>query len=157
MRGRPVISTDLERLHRTGRTGLTEAEAVARRAGGQGNDVRLKTSRTYAEIARDNIFTFFNIVLFGLALTLLLLGSPRDAFFTGAVALFNVVVATVQEVRAKQKLDQIALLTRPKATVIREGQPKAVDPSEVVLGDLLAAEAGDQIVVDGQVLGDDRC
>ncbi len=152
-----IMSPNLEKPHETPQAGLTETEAATRRDRGQGNDVRLKTSRTYVEIARDNIFTFFNIVLFGLALTLLLLGSPRDAFFTGAVALFNVVVATVQEVRAKQKLDRIALLTRPKATVIREGQQKAVDPSEVVLGDLLVAEAGDQIVVDGQVLSDDRC
>jgi cation-transporting ATPase E len=139
------------------RTGLTEAEAAARRAQGQGNDAKLKTSRTYAEIVRQNVFTFFNTVLFSLALLLLLLGSPKDAFFTGVVALFNVVVATVQEVRAKRKLDRIALLARPTATVIREGLDKVIDPGEVVLGDLLVAEPGDQIIVDGQVLGDDRC
>lgn len=59
--------------------------------------------------------------------------------------------------RAKQKLDRIALLARPTATVIREGQAKTVDPGEVVLGDLLVAKAGDQIIIDGQVLSDDRC
>jgi cation-transporting ATPase E len=151
------MNANREQTFATPPTGLTEAEADARRARGQGNDVRLKTSRTYAEIVRENVFTFFNVVLFGLALVLLLLGSPKDAFFTGVVALFNVVVATVQEVRAKRKLDRIALLTRPTATVIRDGQPKAVDPGQVVLGDLLLAEAGDQIVVDGQVLSDGRC
>ena len=150
-----AIEQELE-APRASRTpwGLTEAEAVARRARGQGNDVKLKTSRTYGEIVRENIFTFFNIVLFSLALLLLLLGSPKDAFFTGTVALFNVLVATVQEVRAKRKLDQIALLTRPRATIIREGREREIDPAGVVLGDLLVAEAGDQIIVDGHVLGD---
>lgn len=136
--------------------GLTEAEAAARQAQGQGNDVKLRTSRTYAEIVRENLFTFFNIVLFSLALLLFLLGSPKDAFFTGVVALFNVVVATIQELRAKRKLDRIALLAQPTATVIREGQEKVIDPGEAVLGDLLVAEAGDQIIVDGLVLSNNH-
>ncbi|NIO41614.1 MAG: HAD-IC family P-type ATPase, partial [Burkholderiales bacterium] len=45
-------------------------------------------------------------------------------------------------------------LTRPKATVIREGQERTIDPSEIVLGDVLRVRPGDQIVVDGQVVGD---
>jgi len=138
------------------RGGLTETEAAALRAQGQGNDLKLRTSRSYVEIVHENVFTFFNIVLFSLALLLLLLGSPKDAFFTGVVALFNVLVATVQEVRAKRKLDKIALLAQPTATVIRDGQEKVIDPDEVVIGDLLVAETGDQIIVDGLVLSNDH-
>lgn len=134
--------------------GLSEAEVAARRARGQGNDVALQTSRSYGQILRDNLLTFFNIVLFTVSLILLLLGSPRDAFFTAGVAVLNVFIATIQEVRAKRKLDQISLLTRPRATVIRDGLEKEVDPSEIVLGDVLVVEPGDQIVVDGEVIGD---
>ncbi|MGD8491948.1 MAG: haloacid dehalogenase, partial [Anaerolineae bacterium] len=137
--------------------GLSESEAVAHRERGLGNDVRLKTSRTYGDILRENVFTFFNMVLLSLGLLLLLLGSPKDAFFTATIALLNVVVATVQEVRAKIKLDRIALLARPKATVIRDGTERELDPSQVVLNDLLVASPGDQIVVDGQVVSDSRC
>jgi len=68
--------------------------------------------------------------------------------------LINVMVAVVQEVRAKKKLDHIALLTRPKATVIREGAEREIDPSEIVLGDSLVVGPGDQIMVDGQVIGE---
>ena len=53
--------------------GLSEQEVVARRAKGQGNDVRLRTSRTYGQILRENLFTFFNMVLFGIGLLLWLL------------------------------------------------------------------------------------
>ena len=94
-------------------TGLSEADAQQRRSQGLGNNVEVKTGRTYGQIVRGNLFTFFNIVLFSLAALLLLLGSPRDALFTGAIALLNAVIATVQEVRAKRKLDAISLLTRP--------------------------------------------
>lgn len=149
---RGVPSVSLGQTGERKRGGLTEAEVTARQSQGQGNDARLRTSRTYREILRENVFTFFNIVLFGLAFALLLLGSPKDAFFTGLIALLNVAVATVQEVRAKRKLDKIALLAQPMATVIREGQQNVIDPREIVVGDLLVAEAGDQMVVDGQVL-----
>ena len=56
-----------------------------------------------------------------------------------------------QEVRAKQTLDRIALLTRPTAKVVRDGRQREVGPEELVVGDLIAVEAGDQIVVDGRL------
>src|SRR5690606_11680147 len=60
------------------------------------------------------------------------------------------------EARAKRQLDQIALLTRPRAKVIRDGQARVIDPAEIVLGDVLVADTGDQIVVDGEVIGEGR-
>ncbi|GAB4527027.1 MAG: HAD-IC family P-type ATPase [Anaerolineae bacterium] len=137
-------------------TGLTEREVLERRSRGQGNNVKIDTSRTYAEILRQNFLTFINIILFGIGLLMVLLGLYGDAVVSVGVVLMNVVVGVVQEFRAKAKLDRIALLTRPKATVIREGQQKTVDPSEIVLGDIIVAAAGDQIVVDGVVVGDGK-
>jgi cation-transporting ATPase E len=136
--------------------GLSESEVVARRARGQGNDVRLQTSRSYVEILRHNAFTFINSVLFTIGIVLILMDRLGDAVVTAGLVLMNVVVGVVQEGRAKRTLDQIALLTRPKATVIREGQERTVDPGEIVLGDVLVVRPGDQIVVDGQVIGDGR-
>jgi cation-transporting ATPase E len=136
--------------------GLTENQALARRARGQGNDTQVKTSRSYVEILRQNVFTFINSVLFTIGLVLILMGRPGDAVVTAGLVLMNVAVGVVQEGRAKRTLDHIALLTRPKATVIREGQERSVDPSEIVLGDVLVVRPGDQIVVDGQVVGAGR-
>ena len=133
--------------------GLSESEVIARRARGQGNNVQFQTSRSYATILRQNAFTFINTVLFAIGIVLVLLGRSGDAAVTAGLVLMNVVVGVVQEGRAKRKLDQIALLTRPKAMVIREGQERTIDPSEIVLGDVLVARPGDQIVVDGQVIG----
>lgn len=134
--------------------GLSEQQVAERRSRGLGNDAKLKTGRTYVQIVRENLFTFFNLVLFGLGGILLLLGSPRDAFFTACIGFINAMVATAQEVRAKRKLDRIALLARPKAIVIRDGQEREIDPSMVVVGDLLVAGPGDQIIVDGSLVGD---
>jgi cation-transporting ATPase E len=66
---------------------------------------------------------------------------------------FNLVISLIQEVRAKHTLDRIALLTRPKATVVRDGREQQLDPGEIVVDDILVLHPGDQIVVDGPVIG----
>lgn len=133
-------------------SGLTEAEAADRRQRGLGNHVRLDTSRTYLQIVRANVLTFLNLVLFGIGIVLVLLGLYTDAFLSVGIALMNVIVGLSQELRAKRALDRIALLTRPKATLVREGRQQTVDPAAIVVGDILLAHSGDQIVVDGQVI-----
>ena len=131
--------------------GLSDREAASRRSSGQGNDIPIQTSRTYWDIFRDNLFTFINGVYFFLSLVLIALGLVSDVLVLACVILLNVVVNLIQEIRAKKKLDKIALLTRPKASVIREGQQRDIDPSQIVVGDVLVVSPGDQIVVDGSI------
>jgi len=127
-----------------------------RRAAGQANIVAFRTGRTYPQIVRDNVFNVVNDLLFALGVALIILGRPLDAVVAVGVVLVNTVVGLFQEVRAKRTLDRIAILTRPRATVVRDGAERQVDPAEIVLGDLLVAHAGDQIVVDGRLAGDGR-
>ncbi len=136
--------------------GLSEAEAAARRAAGQSNGVAFRASRSYLSILRDNAFGSINIVIFVVGAALLGLGLVLDAVVTVGIVLLNVIVAVVQEGRAKRQLDRIALLNRPKASVIRDGHEREIDPTEIVVGDLLVARPGDQIVVDGRVVGPER-
>lgn len=153
----PFSSREVDRtMHSTlaALPGLSWQDAASRRAAGQGNNLPIQTSRTYRDILQDNLFTFINGVYFFLSLVLIALGRASDVVVLAVVILLNVVVNVVQEVRAKRKLDAIALVTRPKASVIREGEEHEIDPSEIVLGDILVVRPGDQIVVDGSVVGD---
>ncbi len=136
--------------------GLSESEALARRQRGQGNNVHLAASRSYADILRQNVFTFINVVLFLIGAVMVTIGRVSDAVVSVGLILMNVVIGIVQEIRAKRQLDKIALLTRPRITLIREGQARVVDPAEIVIGDVIVARPGDQIVVDGVVVGDGR-
>ena len=102
--------------------GLSEAEAGARRARGQGNNVRFHTSRSYLQILWQNAFTFINVLLVLVCSVLIWMGRLDDAVLTGGLVGLNVLVGVVQEGRAKRHLDHIALLTRPTATVVREGR-----------------------------------
>lgn len=136
--------------------GLTQQEVIARRSAGQGNYAPLKTSRSYSQILRENLFTVINFVFFAISLVMFLLNRIGDGILVVVVIFGGVLVSIYQEIWAKQQLDRIALLNRPKATVIREGQEEEIDPSEIVLGDILIARAGDQLVVDGAIVGEGR-
>ena len=84
----------------------------------------------------------------------MLVGRPSDAIISLGVISANVLVSVVQEIRAKRTLDRIAVLTRPTAQVVRDGIPRNVPPEELVVGDVLQVGPGDQIVLDGRVIGD---
>ena len=134
-------------------SGLSENEVATRKARGEVNAPPPAPGRTYRQIFIENVFSFINNVFYTLCLLLVLLGRPFDAILPMAVVAANVAVSVFQEVRAKRKLDKIALLTRPTAKVIREGREQTIDPGEIVRGDLLVVGSGDQIVVDGTVVG----
>ncbi|MBN1285848.1 MAG: HAD-IC family P-type ATPase [Anaerolineae bacterium] len=132
--------------------GLSEREVLERRARGEGNTFELPSSQSYWQIIRRNVFTFINAALFAIGLILILMHEVGNAVVTAGLVWMNVAVGLVQEVRAKRTLDRIALLTRPTATVIRAGQERAIDPRELVRDDVLVINAGDQLVVDGEVI-----
>lgn len=134
------------------RTGLSSVVVEERRRAGKTNAAALPTSRSYTRIVRDNILTFINAVLFGLAITLVALGQISDALISIGVVAVNMIVGLVQEIHAKRVLDHIAVVTRPRVLVVRDGLRQSIDPADVVDGDLLVASTGDQIVADGLVV-----
>jgi cation-transporting ATPase E len=103
------------------------------------------------------VFPLINVLLFTLCAALLALGQFSEALVSAGTVLFNVLVSVVQQIRARRALDRIALLTRPRATVIRDGREAEVDPGELVQGDLLVLGAGDQVMADGPIVGQGRC
>jgi magnesium-transporting ATPase (P-type) len=134
--------------------GLTQEEAAARRLEGQDNTIRFRPPRTSSQIWRESIYNILNAGLVGIALAQLLLGKPLDALLSLGVAVFNVALNAGQQFFARRRLRDVEEAARPRATVIREGKAHSVDPSEIVLGDVLVLGPGDQVLVDGQVVGE---
>ena len=128
-------------------SGLSEAEA-ARRLRARGTIHAPATSRSYASIVRANTLTVFNLILTAFGALTLVFGDWRDALFLG-VLVANTAIGITQEVRAKRTLDRLALLVAPRATVVRDGVRREVGPEQLVEGDLVVVEAGDQLVADG--------
>jgi len=81
---------------------------------------------------------------------MLTFGDWRDALFL-FILLANSAIGIGQEFRAKRALDRLAALVAPVATVVRDGRERRLAVEEVVLGDLVRLEPGDQIVADGRI------
>jgi cation-transporting P-type ATPase E len=131
-------------------TGLTDADVLERVEREQTNASAERTSRTYGEILRANIFTRFNAILGTLLVVILSVGEPQDALF-GIVLVSNALIGIVQEIRAKRTLDQLAVLSEPRVRVVRDGETREVMVDDVVLDDLIDVRTGDQIAADGVV------
>jgi cation-transporting P-type ATPase E len=131
--------------------GLSDAEVREREEQGKTNKVEDKSSRSLASIIRANVFNRFNAILGFLAIVVIVIGPIRDALFA-MVLVFNTLIGIMQELRAKWTLDRLSLLSAPKARVIRGGEGLDISRDDVVLDDLLELKAGDQIIVDGEVL-----
>src|SRR5437763_4279270 len=130
-------------------SGLSEAEA-SRRLAARGPHRPPATSRSYASIVRANVLTIFNLILGVAGAVTIAYGQWQDALFLG-ILFFNSAIGIVQEVRAKHALDDLAALVAPTAAVVRDGAVRKLGVGDVVVGDLLRVQAGDQIVADGQI------
>ena len=124
------------------------AEEAARRLAEQPPHHEPQTSRSYASIVRANVLTPFNVILVAFGVLTLAFGSAQDALFL-AIVLANAGVGIVQEVRAKHALDRLAALVAPTARVVRDGQSRELPVEQVVVGDVVRVQPGDQIVADG--------
>jgi cation-transporting ATPase E len=131
--------------------GLTSAAVEAHRLAGRVNAFEQATSRSVSAIVRANVLTRFNAILGSLLVVILVVGPLQDALF-GLVLVSNAAIGIVQELRAKQALDRLAVVTAPRARALRDGQVTDVPAAEVVIEDVLVLAPGDQVVVDGLVL-----
>jgi cation-transporting P-type ATPase E len=104
-----------------------------------------------ASIVAGNVFTLFNLILGVFFVLVLSLGLFADAVF-GLIAIVNSAIGIRQELKAKETLDQLALLVEPRAKVIRDGRLIELRADEVVPGDVVRVEPGDQLVADGPVI-----
>jgi magnesium-transporting ATPase (P-type) len=129
--------------------GLTSSEAKARlRKLGPPSET---SSRSVSSIVAGNVFTLFNAIIGIFFVLILSLGLVADAVF-GVIAIINSYIGIRQELKAKRTLDELAVLVAPHARVIRDGAETELLADEIVPGDLVVVEPGDQLVADGETI-----
>lgn len=135
--------------------GLTDAEVAQRVAEGKSNDIPERVTRTVGQIVRANVFTRINAILGVLLLIVLATGSLINGMF-GLLIIANSVIGMVQEIRAKQTLDKLAIIGQAKPLVRRQSGTRTRSTNEVVLDDIIELGPGDQVVVDGEVVEEEN-
>ena len=132
------------------RTGLTSQQVQEHRLHGWTNCAVEPPSKTTQDIVRENVFTYFNLIFAVLAVLLCIVGSFRDLTFL-PVIIANTLIGIIQEVRAKQVLDNLTMLNAPRATVVRDGKKHVVDAEDLVIDDIVIFKAGSQVCADAEV------
>lgn len=81
------------------------------------------------------------------------LGEVVDASVVLGVVVVNAVIGFVQEARAERALDALVAMVRTEVTVVRDGITARVPSSELVPGDVVLLDAGDQVGADLRLVG----
>ncbi len=131
--------------------GLSSAEVAERVAQGKVNAASTLKTKSFGRIFYDNICTLFNLINVLLLVALLLVGSFKNLLFIGVV-FFNTIIGIVQEIRSKQSVDKLTILTASKVSVLRDGVLTEVSKDELVLDDVIHLSRSSQIPADCQLL-----
>ena len=124
------------RYHPDIKHGLNDKQIQERNESGFTNYIENKNTKTYRSIFLGNIFTFFNMLCFLVAVALISVGAWSNLVFM-VVILANIVIGIVQEIKAKQTIEKISLVTAPTAVVVRNKEQIEIPVSEIVLDDII--------------------
>lgn len=146
----------MERFTPNSVNGLTQAQVDDRVFRGLVNTAPESPSKSAKEIVCSNVFTYFNLIFFLIAILLILVGSFRDMTFL-PIIVANTFIGIIQELHAKKVLDDLNILNAPKCRVVRDGKEDVIPAEELVLDDIVVFGAGNQIpadavIEDGEVL-----
>ena len=137
----------IEKMQDYLKTGLNQKEAENLFKQGKNNKIKTKTSKSYAKIFVENIFTWFNIICFFIAGVLIAVGSYNNIAFL-FIFLANLFIGIFQEIKAKKMVDKISVFVAEKVKVIRDSKELEIDVDKVVEGDVVILSAGNQICCD---------
>ena len=130
--------------------GLGFSQVEQRKKEGQTNWNVINTSKSYLRIVAENVFTFCNIVTFILVAMLFIIGEYSDTF-SSLIIICNIVIGTVQGIKAKNAVKRLSFKVDSDFTVIRDGKHVEVAARNIVLDELLIVRAGSKVPVDGYI------
>jgi Ca2+-transporting ATPase len=132
--------------------GLDEAEVARRREEHGWNELAEKQPRPAWLRFLLHFTDLMVLLLIGAAILSIVLQEWTDAIAIIAIVVLNGVISFVQEERAGQALAALRKLSQPQAKVLREGTLRTVPARDLVPGDCIELEAGDQLPADVRLL-----
>lgn len=135
--------------------GLDSQQAAARLEKFGYNEVNSKKTPKWQIFLRQFNNVIVYILLVAVALTLLM-RHYSDAIVIGLVVIINALIGYMQEVNASNALDKIKSMLSVEATVIRDGERFDIPSRELVPGDLVYLEAGDNVPADLRIIDSDN-
>ncbi len=133
--------------------GLNDEQVEERELRGMTNKVDNSISKSYLKIFTTNIFTLFNLLnIFLACLIIIFNGQIKNMLFAG-IAMINLVIGIIQEIRSKRALDKLSLVSAPSIEAVRNGQVVEISTDDIVIDDIIILKQGSQIPTDCIVVG----
>src|SRR3712207_8499852 len=132
--------------------GLAATEAERRLAEYGPNELPKQPPPSTWAVARGQLANPMNIMLLLVVAASFAIVQVATALVVLGLVLFNVVMGTNQELKARSSVEALAKLQVPHARVRRSGQVKQLDSTQLVPGDVVLLEAGDVVPADGRIL-----
>ncbi|GEO79254.1 cation transport ATPase [Companilactobacillus mindensis DSM 14500] len=95
-------------------------------------------------------------VLIAATIITMLMGHYSDSIIIFLVVIINAIIGYYQEANASDALDKIKQMLSIDATVYRDGQRKDIPAEELVVGDTVFLEAGDNVPADLRIIDSDN-
>ncbi|MGN1201189.1 MAG: HAD-IC family P-type ATPase [Candidatus Caccovivens sp.] len=138
----PIVRYQTDKEH-----GLSEEQINERIEHKLVNDTKIKTSNSYLAIICKNVFTIFNCIWLFIAVALMCVNAWSDLLFL-FVVIANTAISIFQEIKAKNTVEKLSMVTAPKIKVIRMGLQLEVKGEDLLLDDIIVLENGNQIPAD---------
>ena len=132
--------------------GLSALEAEKRLSAFGPNQLVEKKAVSPWNIFFEQFQDFIVWVLIGASLVSGFLKEWVDALAIIAIVIVNAILGFIQEYRAEKSLAALKKLSSPNSKVFRDGQRAVVPSSQLVIGDLVEIEAGDNVPADSRVV-----
>ena len=145
------IETVLSSLN-TSTEGIMTEDAQKRQEEQGFNEISRKDRQSTLSMFIDTLKDPLVIVLLIVAIVQIVLGEAVESLIIFAVLIINSILSVVQTKKAEDSLESLRQMATPTTTVIRNGRPQNVEARELVKGDIVILEAGDNIPADGRLI-----
>ena len=132
-------------------SGLTEDEASRRRAVYGENRLAAAEKASPLLLFFEQFKNTLIIILIIATILSGILGHVVEAAAIGVIILFAVLLGFIQEFRAERALEALRDMAAPLASVLRGGEEKRVQATELVPGDIIILAAGDRVAADARL------
>lgn len=133
-------------------TGLSHEEASQRLSDRGANELAERPPKSPWQMLWEQFTATMVLVLIAAAVLSAFLGDWNDMIAILAIVIFNALLGFTQEYRAVKDFAALKKLAVPKARVLRNGDWQQVSAREIVPGDVVQLEDGDQVPADCRLL-----
>lgn len=145
------IETVLSSLN-TSTEGIMTEDAKKRQEEQGFNEISRKDRQSTLSMFIDTFKDPMVIILLIVAIVQIVLGEAVESLIIFAVLIINSILSVVQTKKAEDSLESLRQMATPTTTVIRNGRPQNVEARELVKGDIVILETGDNIPADGRLI-----